>query len=135
METGSRQGRQGRLGSRAGVNSFKQCLSLALPFPACKVFSHPVLSLVLARDQGERPGKLLIHWEATAMVAGGGVEILVSRGFRAAVSYPEDSSTSRGSPSGSDRFHGCFFRCAPEVAIAMALVLGCLRLGFPSHRR
>lgn len=92
IETGSRQGRQGGLGSRAGVNSFKHGLPLALPFPACKVFSHPVLSLILARDQGGRHRRLLVHWEATAMVAGGGVGVLVRRGFRAAASYP----TSRG---------------------------------------
>lgn len=104
METGSRQGRQGWLGSRAGANSFKQRLSLALSFPACKVFSHPVLSLVLARDQRGRPGKLLMHWEATAMAAGGGVDVLVSRGYRAAASYPEDLPTSRRlqvAPTGS----------------------------------
>lgn len=94
--TGSRQGRQGGLGSRAGVNSFEQRLPLALPFAACKVFSHPVLCLILARDQGGRRGRLLMHWEATAVVAGGGVAVLVSRGCRAAASHPEVSPASRG---------------------------------------
>lgn len=47
------------------------------------MFSHPVLSLILARDQGGEQGR-------------GGVEVLVSRGFRATASPPEVSPTSRG---------------------------------------
>lgn len=37
-----------------------------------------------------------MHWEATAVVAGGGVEVLVSRGCRAGAPHPEVSTTSRG---------------------------------------
>lgn len=62
---------------------------MAQPFPACKVFLHPVPPLMLARVLGGRQGGLSMCGEATATVAGGGVEALVSRGGRAAASHPE----------------------------------------------